>query len=60
MRGINDPQGFMFSYLSPDQRVPKNYPIRATKKQADAVVEKRMTKIFDRMYSKAWPSFDTT
>ena len=51
MRGINDPQGFMFSYLSPDQRVPKDHPIRAIKEQADAVL-KRMTKIFDRMYSK--------
>lgn len=51
MRGINDPQGFMFSYLFPDQRVPKDHPIRAIKEQADAVL-KRMTKIFDRMYSK--------
>lgn len=51
MRGINDPQGFMFSYLSPEQRVPQNHPIRAIKGQADAVL-KRMTRIFDRMYSK--------
>lgn len=51
MRGINDTQGFMFTYISPEQRVPKDHPIRAIKEQADAVL-KRMTKIFDRMYSK--------
>lgn len=51
MRGIDDPQGFMFSYLSPEQRVPREHPIRIIKEQVDTVL-RRMTRIFDRMYSK--------
>lgn len=51
MRGISDTQGFMFTYISPEQRIPKDHPIRIIKEQADAVL-KRMTKIFNRMYSK--------
>lgn len=51
MRGINDPQGYMFTYVSPEQRVPKDHPLRCIKTQADTVLE-GLSSEFDAMYSK--------
>jgi hypothetical protein len=31
MRGENSTQGHMFTYLLPEQRVPKDHPLRAIK-----------------------------
>jgi len=50
MRGINNPQTYMFSYLSPEQRVPDNHPLRTIKTYADAVL-KELSPVFDAMYS---------
>jgi transposase len=50
MRGTNHEQGGMFSYLSPEQRVRKDHPLRAVRKQVDEVLEK-LSAVFDEMYS---------
>lgn len=50
MRGINDSQNTMFSYFSPEQRVPAHHPLRAIKTHADEVLA-RLSPVFDAMYS---------
>lgn len=50
MRGINDTQGYMFTYLSPEERVPVNHPMRAIKTCADGVLQ-GLSEAFDAMYS---------
>lgn len=50
MRGEDENQGFMFTYLSPEQRVPKNHPLRTIKAFADTVL-KEMNATFKEMYS---------
>ncbi len=50
MRGEHDRQGHMFSYFSPEERVPKKHPLRAIKANADSVL-KELSPLFDRMYS---------
>jgi hypothetical protein len=37
MRGDDLQQAGMFSYLSPEQRVPQNHPLRALRKLSDGV-----------------------
>jgi transposase len=51
MRGENDIQSGMFSYFSPEQRVPAQHPLRAIKALADAAL-RELSPIFDSMYSK--------
>ena len=51
MRGENDIQSGMFSYFSPEQRVPAQHPLRAIKALADAALSD-LSPIFDSMYSK--------
>ena len=51
MRGFNNTQSYMFSYLSPEQRVPRNHPLRPIKHFADIVL-KELSPIFDEMYSR--------
>ena len=50
MRGQDEKQGFMYTYLSPEQRVPTNHPLRAIKAFADAVLIE-MNPTFQVMYS---------
>src|SRR5580704_15618178 len=50
MRGENYEQGGMFSYLSPEQRVRKDHPLRAVRVQVDEVL-KKLSPLFDEMYS---------
>jgi len=50
MRGDEEKQGFMFSYISPETRVPKNHPLRQVKVLAEVAL-KKLSPIFDRMYS---------
>lgn len=50
MRGQEENQGFIFTYLSPEQRVPKNHPLRTIKAFADVVL-KEMNPTFKEMYS---------
>jgi transposase len=51
MRGENTQQNGMFSYISPDRRVPQKHPLRWIKKQADEVL-KELSPVFDDCYSE--------
>jgi transposase len=50
MRGHVDPQAHMFSYFSPESRVPAAHPLRPIKAHADAVL-KSMSREFDALYA---------
>lgn len=50
MRGIDHQQGDMFSYLSPEQRVRKDHPLRTVRAMTDEILE-RMSPLFDAMYA---------
>jgi transposase len=50
MRGHVDPQASMFSYFSPESRVPAHHPLRAIKRNADAVL-KTLSADLDRLYA---------
>ena len=52
MRGQFSDQGRMFSYLSPEERVPKGHPLRAVRAMVRAVLED-MHRDFARLYSSA-------
>lgn len=51
MRGDDFQQSAMYSYISPEQRVPADHPLRAIRTITDEVL-KDMSKAFDRMYSR--------
>jgi transposase len=51
VRGDDHQQAHMFSYLSPEQRVPQDHPLRSIRKIADGVFEK-MSSEFDRHYAQ--------
>ena len=51
MRGHDHQQSDIFSYLSPEQRVRQDHPLRAIRALADVALES-MTDRFDKMYSK--------
>lgn len=50
MRGHVDPQGSMFTYFSPESRVPADHPLRLIKATADAVLSS-MSADFERLYA---------
>ena len=50
MRGHDLHQDAMFSYLSPEQRVPKDHPLRLIRQLTDEAL-KKLSQRFDRMYS---------
>src|ERR1700758_3335068 len=51
MRGMDYQQDDMFSYLSPEQRVRKDHPLRAVRAMTDEILE-RMSPLFDAMYAE--------
>src|ERR1700751_5334572 len=51
MRGNDQEQGGMFSYISPEQRVRKDHPLRPIRTMVDQVL-KELSPRFDRMYAK--------
>jgi transposase len=51
MRGDDQQQGAMFSYLSPEQRVPGDHPLRPIREMVDEVLEE-LSPRFDRMYAQ--------
>jgi transposase len=51
MRGADTKQASMLCLLSPEDRVPKDHPLRGIKKLADAALAE-MSPLFDEMYSK--------
>ncbi|VAX23295.1 hypothetical protein MNBD_NITROSPINAE04-1437 [hydrothermal vent metagenome] len=39
MRGDDDKQDFIFSYISPEKRVPADHPLRPVKEFADDILK---------------------
>jgi transposase len=50
MRGPDHQQSAMFSYLSPEQRVPSDHPLRAVRQMADIILA-QLSQLFSTMYS---------
>jgi transposase len=50
MRGHDDQAAHLFSYVSPEQRVPADHPLRAIRHMTDRVLAK-LSRKFTRMYS---------
>lgn len=51
MRGDDQQQGAMFSYISPEQRVPADHPLRPIRQMVDKVL-KELSPRFARLYAK--------
>src|SRR5580692_4924120 len=51
MRGNDQQQGHVFSYISPEQRVRKDHPLRPIRTMVDKVL-KELSPEFAKMYSK--------
>jgi transposase len=52
MRGHDEQSGHLFSYLSPEQRVPKDHPLRPIRTMTDAALS-RLSSRFALMYAQA-------
>src|SRR5260370_9994679 len=50
MRGTDTQQSWMFSYLSPEERVPANHPLRPIRLMVDDAL-KALSPSFSRLYS---------
>ncbi len=50
MRGTDQQQNHVFSYLSPEARVPQDHPLRAIRTMVDQVLA-RLSRRFDGMYA---------
>src|SRR5215510_1874095 len=53
MRGIDATQSAVFSYISPEQRIPKDHPLRRIRPPCEIAL-KALSREFDRIGS-AWP-----
>ena len=51
MRGADDRSDFLFSYVSPEHRVPADHPLRPIRTMTDAALE-RLSDRFEMMYSE--------
>lgn len=51
MRGDDEQDAGMFSYLSPEERVPQDHPLRPIRRLVDRVL-KELSPDFDRLYAK--------
>ena len=51
MRGDDEQSGHLFSYLSPEQRVPADHPLRAIRTMTDEAL-RRLSPRFEAMYAK--------
>jgi len=51
MRGADQQQNHIFSYLSPEERVRKDHPLRAVRAMVDEVL-KQLSRRLDAMYAK--------
>src|SRR5438132_8114276 len=50
MRGADGQQAGMFSYVSPERRIPANHPRRPVREMTDEVL-RQLSRRFDRLYS---------
>ena len=51
MRGEHGQQAGMYSYISPEQRVPADHPLRPIRKMTDEIF-KQLSPRFDQLYSR--------
>ena len=51
MRGEDQKQEAMFSYVSPDKRVPADHPLRGVREMVDTILNE-MSPRFGRLYSE--------
>ena len=51
MRGTDQPQSTMFSYVSPEARIPDDHPLRATREIANRALG-RLDRKFRSLYSR--------
>jgi transposase len=51
MRGHDQQQNHVFSYISPEQRVRKDHPLRPIRRMVDEIL-KHLSPQFDKMYAK--------
>ena len=51
MRGADQQQSHIFSYLSPEERVRKDHPLRTVRARVDEVLQ-QLSRRFDAMYAK--------
>ena len=51
MRGSDEQQSHVFSYISPEQRVRKDHPLRPIRTMVDEIL-KQLSPQFDKMYAK--------
>jgi hypothetical protein len=51
MRGTDQQQGHMFSYLLPEERVRKDHPLRTIRGIVDGVVQ-QLSRRFDAMHAR--------
>jgi transposase len=51
LRGADEQPGSMFSYISPEERVPQNHPLRAVRRMTDRALE-RLSPRFGSLYVK--------
>jgi len=51
MRGTDHQQSHIFSYLSPEQRVRKDHPLRAVRVMVGEIL-RALSPEFDRMYAR--------
>jgi transposase len=51
MRGTDEQQNWMFSYISAEKRVPKDHPLRAIRTMVDVVL-KDLSPLFETLYAK--------
>ena len=52
MRGDDEQSGHLFSYVSPEQRVPTDHPLRAIRRMTDAAL-RELRPALDGLYSRA-------
>ena len=50
MRGDDRQTAAMFSYLSPEERIPPDHPLRSIRRMTDGIFD-QLSPQFDRMYS---------
>src|SRR5262245_33291142 len=51
MRGADERSDFLFSYVSPEQRVPAEHPLRPIRQMTDGALA-RLSERFETMYSE--------
>ena len=51
MRGDNEQEAAMFSYISPEQRVPVDHPLRSIRQMTDEIF-KQLSPRFDQLYAR--------